>query len=70
MTMTIEQKTTTLKKTVIAACVLHNISIERGNLNNAYDSDSDDSSDDDSEGRNETGKNIRDILKDHVWENL
>ena len=55
---TIEQKTTTLKKTVIAACVLHNICIERGDLHDAYDSDSDDSSDDDIEGRNETGNNI------------
>ena len=32
----IEQKTTTLKKTVIAACVLHNICIDRGDL---YDED-------------------------------
>ena len=60
---TIEQKTTTLKKTVIAACVLHNICIERGDLHEADDSDSDDSSDDDSEGRNETGNNIQDILR-------
>lgn len=64
------QKTITLKKTVIAASVLHNICIERGDLHDADDSDSDDSSDDDGEGRNETGNNIRDILKDHVWENL
>ena len=62
--------TTTLKKTVIAACVSHNICIERGDLHEANDSDSDDSSGDDSEGRNETGNNIRDILKDYVWENL
>ena len=67
---TIEQKTTTLKKTVIAACVLHNICIERGDLHDADYSNSDDSSDDDSEERNETGNNIQDILKDHVWENL
>ena len=67
---TIEQKTTTLKKTVIAARVLHNICIERGDLHEANDSDSDDSSDGDSEGRIETGNNIRDILKDYVWENL
>jgi len=57
-------------KTVIEASVLHNICIERADLHNADYSDSDDSSDDDSEGRNETGNNIRDILKDHVWENL
>ena len=62
---TIEQKTITLKKTVIAACVLHNICIERDDLHEANDS-----SGDDSEGRNETGNNIRDILKDYVWENL
>ena len=67
---TIEQKTTTLKKTVIAACVLHNICIERGDLHVGDCSNSDDSSDDDSEGRNETVNNIQDILKDHVWENL
>ena len=62
----IEQKTTTLKKTVIAACVLHNICIERGDLHDADDSDSDDGSDDDNGGRNafETGNNIRDTLKD------
>ena len=68
----IEQKTTTLKKTVIAACVLHNICIERGDLHDADDSDSDDGSDDDNGGRNafETGNDIRDTLKDYVWENL
>jgi len=66
----LNKKTTTLKKTVIAACVLHNICIERGNLHDADDSDSDNSSDDDSEGRNETGNNIQDILKDYVSENL
>ena len=47
-----EQKTSTLKKTVIAACVLHNICIERGDL---YDTDSDGLDDsfehDESEGR-------------------
>lgn len=47
---TIEQKWTTLKKTVIAACVLRNICIERGDVHAADDSDSDDRSDDDSEG--------------------
>ena len=67
---TIEQKTTTLKKTVIAACVLHNICIERGDLYEANDSNPDNSSDDDSEGRNETGNNIRDILKDCVGKPL
>ena len=55
---------------MIAACVLHNICIERGDLHDSDDSDADDSSDGDSEGRNKTGNNIRDILKDHAWENL
>ena len=46
--------------------VLHNICIERGDLHDADDSDSDDGSDDDNGGRNafETGNNIRDTLKD------
>ena len=48
----IEQKTTTLKKTLIAACVLHNICIERGDLQGADDSDSDDGSDDENGGWN------------------
>ena len=62
---------TTLKKTVIiAACVLHNICIERGDLHNAHHSDSDTSSVDNSEARNETSNNIQYILKDHVWEHL
>lgn len=42
----IEQKATTLKKTVIAACILHNICIERGDLYDTDYSDSDDSTDD------------------------
>ncbi|KAK2564009.1 hypothetical protein P5673_012218, partial [Acropora cervicornis] len=37
----VEQKGSTLKKTVIAACILHNICIERGDL---YD-DTDDNDD-------------------------
>ena len=51
----IEQKTTTLRRTVIAPCVLHNICIERGDLH-----DADDGSDDDNGGRNafEIGNNI------------
>ena len=67
----IEQKTTTLTKTVVASCVLHNICIERGDL---YDDgcDSDDDSDDEDEGRLlfETGNDVRDALKDFVRDNL
>lgn len=37
----VKQKTSTLKKTVIAACVLHNICIERGDLYDTNNSDSD-----------------------------
>ena len=47
----VEQKTSTLKKTAIAMCVLHNICIERDDLYESLygtdNNDSDDSSDDD-----------------------
>ena len=68
----VEQKLSTLKKTVIAACVLHNICIERGDLYDTENNDSDDSSDDDNDGRIgvETGNDIRDALKDYVRDNL
>ena len=68
----VEQKPSTLKKTVIAACVLHNICIERGDLYDMDNNDSDDSSDDDNDGRIgvETGNDIRDALKDYVRDNL
>ena len=61
----IEQKMTTLKKTVIAACILHNICIEKGDPYDTEDSDSEDSSDDDSGRRNafETGSNIRHLKR-------
>lgn len=67
-----EQKPSTLKETLIAACVLHNICIERGDLYDTDNNDSDDSSDDDNDGRIgvETGNNIRDALKDYVRDNL
>ena len=67
----IEQQTQMLTKTVVASCVLHNICIERGDF---YDDDcySDDDSDDEDEDRIvfETGPDVRDALKDFVWENL
>ena len=68
----VEQKPSTLKKTVIAACVLHNICIERGDLYDTDKNGSDDSSDDDNDGRIgvETGNDIRDALKDYVRDNL
>ena len=60
----VEQKPSTLKKTVIAACVLHNICIERGDLYDTDNNDSHDSSDDDNDGKIgvETGNDIRDAL--------
>ncbi|XP_073232992.1 uncharacterized protein [Porites lutea] len=68
----VEQKTSTLKKTLIAACVLHNICIERGDLYDTDGNDSDDSSDDDNDGRIgvETGNDIREALKAYVRDNL
>ena len=63
----IEQKTSTLTKTVVASCVLYNICIERGDLYDD-DCDSDDDSDDEDEDRIvfETGTDVRDALKDFV----
>ena len=57
---------------MIAACVLHNICIERGDLYDTDNSDSDDSSDNDNDGRIgiETGNDIREALKDYVRDNL
>ncbi|KAL9986805.1 hypothetical protein ACROYT_G001004, partial [Oculina patagonica] len=47
----VEQQTRTLTKTVLAACVLHNICVDHGDLYDCSDSDSDDSdSDGDYEG--------------------
>ena len=68
----VEQKPSTLKKTVIAACVLNNICFERGDLYDTDNSGSDDSSEDDNDGRIgvETGNDIRDVLKDYVRGNL
>lgn len=67
----VEQNTRTLKKTVIAACILHNICIDHGDL---YDNIADDSSDsEDGEGqdnRREDGTEVREALKNYVWTNL
>lgn len=67
----VEQKTSSLKKTVIATCVLHNICIERGDLYDMDISDSDDSSDD-NKGRVviESGSGIQEALNDYVHDNL
>ena len=50
---------------MIAACVLHNICIERGDLYGTDSNDSDDSSDDDNDGRIgvETGNDFREAHK-------
>ena len=62
----VEQQTRTLRKTVLAACVLHNICVDCG------DSDSDDNdSEDDYEGPlREGGAEVREALKNFVWDNL
>ena len=43
----VEQQTRTLSKTVLAACILHNICIDHGDLYDCSDSDSDDSDSED-----------------------
>ena len=52
-------------------CIMHNICIERGDLYDD-DCDSDDDSHDEDEDRIvfETGTDVRDALKDFVWEDL
>ena len=68
----VEQQTRTLSKTVLAACILHNICIDHGDLYNCSDSDSDDSdSEDNCAGPlREGGTEIREALKNYVWDNL
>ena len=68
----VEQQTRTLSKTVLAACILHNICIDHGDLNDCSDSDSDDSdSEDDYAGPlREGGTEIIEALKNFVWDNL
>ena len=64
----VEQQTRTLSKTVLAACVLHNICIDHGDLYDCSDSDSDDSdSEDDYAGPlRESGTEVREALKNCV----
>ena len=68
----VEQKLSTLRKTVIAARILHNICIERGDLYDTDNNDSDDSSDNDNHGRIgvETGNFIREAVKNYVHDNF
>ncbi|CAH3114687.1 unnamed protein product, partial [Pocillopora meandrina] len=68
----VEQQTRTLSKTVLAACVLHNICGDNGDLYDCSDSDSDDSdSDNDYEGPlREGGAEVRETLKNFVWDNF
>ena len=68
----VEQQTRTLSKTALAACILHNICIHHGDLYDCSDSDSDDSdSEDDYAGPlREGGTEIREALKNFVWDNL
>ena len=68
----VEQQTRTFSKTVLAARILHNICIDRGDLYDCSDSDSDDrDSEDDYAGPlREGGTEIREALKNFVWDNL
>ena len=68
----VEQKTRTLKKTVIAACILHNICVDHGHLcdGNAADSSSDSEDDEGQDIRRENGTEVREALKNYVWANL
>ena len=67
----VEQQTITLSKTVLSACVLHNICVNHGDLYDCSDSDSDDSdSEGDDEPLREGGAEVREGLKNFVWDNL
>ena len=57
---------------VLAACILHKICIDHGDLYDCSDSDSDDSdSEDDYTGPLREGSTeIREVLKNFVWGNL
>ena len=57
---------------MIVLCILHNICIERGDLCDMDNNNSDDSSDNDNDGRIgvETGNDIKEALKDYVHDNL
>ena len=66
----IEQKVPNVTKATIAACVLHNICIS---LNDEYDGDESDSDGDDSSddgGDFEPASDMRNAMKDYVWNNL
>ena len=67
----LEQKLRSLKTTLIAACVLHNICIEHGDL--YKDSDTDFDQDDKVEilrDPRENGDGVREVLAKFVWDNL
>ena len=68
----VEQKTRALKKTVIAACILHNICIDHGDLcdDNAADSSSDSEDDESQDICRENATEVREALKNYVWANL
>ena len=68
----VEQQTRTLSKTVLAACILHNICIDHGDLYDCSERNSDDSaSEDDYAGPLPEGcTEIREALKNFVWDNL
>lgn len=71
-----EQRPASLNRTLVTACILHNICIDRGDACYASDIDGVDSGDSGDEKGNvelKTGDDIRvtrDLLKDYVWDNL
>ena len=68
----VEQQTRTLSKTVLTACVLHNICFDHGDLYDCSDSDSDgsDSEDDYAGPLGESGTEVREALKNFQWDNF
>ena len=68
-----EQQTRTLNKTVVIACILHNICLEQGDMYENNDKQLE--INDGNEGQylagcHENGTEIREALKNFIWDNL
>ena len=69
----IEQQTRTLNKTVVTACISHNICLEEGDMygNNDEQLKIDDGNEDQYlAGCHENGTEIREAIKNFIWDNL
>ena len=68
----VEQQIRTLSKTVLTACVLHNICFDHADLYDCSDSDSDgsDSEDDYAGPLGESSTEVREALKNFEWDNF